>query len=378
MALPTERLGLMFPDFPVAGLPESGRIANGRGISKEACRSSCRGELTELASCCWWGDEQLVTASFDSLGPQAIPPEKLIGLSPRQYRERAAWNDEFGWYDWRPRPASPTDEIEWIRAADAWSGEHLFIPAETVLIGRREPGDMAAFAIADSNGCASGATLAEAKLNALMELIERDAVSRWWYGKQAFARVDLSSWCRSNALLEYLSARSRICCLLKLSGAIPVSVFAAVTFEADGSDVAIGSAAAADPAGAAQSALIEALQMEIALNAARRHPGASRAWDRWRADVTIATPPLSSIANMQGWAAVPPEAMQLDDCIRACHEAGISIYWVDMTRPRLGLPTLRILSTDLCFLKPRFGRARLLAQPYATERDLDGHPPLLV
>lgn len=33
-----------------------------------------------------------------------------------------------------------------------------------------------------------------------------------------------------------------------------------------------------------------------------------------------------------------------------------------MTRPQLGIPVIRALSTDLCHFKPRFGRERLLAE----------------
>ena len=40
-----------------------------------------------------------------------------------------------------------------------------------------------AVAIGDSNGCASGATLEEAKTAAILELIEWDATARWWYGR---------------------------------------------------------------------------------------------------------------------------------------------------------------------------------------------------
>ncbi len=45
-----------------------------------------------------------------------------------------------------------------------------------------------------SNGCASGNSLEEAFLYALLELAERDAVAAWWYNRIKRPRVNLDSF----------------------------------------------------------------------------------------------------------------------------------------------------------------------------------------
>jgi ribosomal protein S12 methylthiotransferase accessory factor len=155
--------------------------------------------------------------------------------------------------------------------------------------------------------------------------------------------------------------RERRCRLIDITSDIPISAFAAVTCERDGRDVAIGSAASPDPFHAAESALIEVLQMEISLDIARRF-GASPAWNRWRQDISMATEPLRSIQPPAASASVARTAPDsLDACLAACAGSGVALLFLDMTRPELGMPVVRALSPELCPLKPRFGKERLMA-----------------
>src|SRR5262249_30881929 len=88
VALPNDRYRAI-PNFPSAALPESGRIASGRGLTMEVCRQSCLGEAAELVSCCAWGDEVLVTATARALGNAALPIRALDGFSPAQVAARS-------------------------------------------------------------------------------------------------------------------------------------------------------------------------------------------------------------------------------------------------------------------------------------------------
>jgi ribosomal protein S12 methylthiotransferase accessory factor len=366
IALPSARLTAQWPDFPVAATPRGGRTANGRGLTQAACEASCLGEAAELASCCAWGDEKFVRASALELGADALTPERLLGLTPRQIAAREAWNERLGAFDWRPAPSRPDAPLDWMQVQEANTGETRFAPADAMLIGRREAGDAQAVAIADSNGCASAEELEVAKTSAVQELIERDALARWWCGRRARPVVDISDIEGGPLLVAYLLERARICRLFDITTDLGVPAFAAVSAEPDGSDVAIGSSASHDADKAALSALLEMLQMEISLAIARRVGSEAAAWDAWRRAVSMATPPLSLAAariplpRPSNSKRVPQDP--LSTYLDACSTAGVSLYYCDMTRRQLGIPTVRALSTDLCHFKPRFARMRLLAR----------------
>jgi ribosomal protein S12 methylthiotransferase accessory factor len=102
VAVPAPDICAIWPNFPLAAMPRGGRMANGRGFSAEACSASCLGEAVELASCCTWGDEPLISASLTELGSLALAPADLCGFSPSQLAARAAWNAEPDVFDWRP------------------------------------------------------------------------------------------------------------------------------------------------------------------------------------------------------------------------------------------------------------------------------------
>ena len=46
--------------------------------------------------------------------------------------------------------------------------------------------------------------------------------------------------------------------------------------------------------------------------------------------------------------------------VEACRSAGIGLWFADLTRGAVGVPAVRAISPDLCHIKPRFARPRLL------------------
>lgn len=361
LALPGEPLrGL--PGFPAAAAPEAGRMASGRGLSAGAARRSALGEAAELASACAWGDEPLVTASMAELGPAALAPAALTGFSDRQLAGREAWNARYGGFDWRPPPFDPARPIAWMPVADAFGGPPAFAPADTVLIGRREAGDAEAVAVADSSGCAAGETAEAARLAAVLELVERDAAGRWWYGGRHRPPMLPEAAGLPAVLAGFLVGRARRTVLFDLTTDLAVPVVAAVSAEADGRDVALGFAARLEAPAAATAAATEMLQMEVALAAACELGREAADWWTWRRRVTMALPPLDAAGRL---APIPlAEAAPLAGLaavLEALARAGVPVWTVELTRPVIGVPVVRALSTALCHLKPRFRRSRLSA-----------------
>ena len=364
IALPGRRLRTL-PSFPQAALPQNGRMACGRGFSADTCKASAFGEAAELASCCAWGDEPIVSATEAELGPAALAPEALNGWSKAQIKGRTKWNAQYGGFDWRPGSRDRQRPIDWILVENAHGGPSAYAPADFAFIGRRQAGDPDAVAIGDSNGCAAGPTIETAKLAAILELVERDATGRWWYGRLGRAPVDLASLTIEAGLLVWLNARNRRTWLFDITTDIGIPVFAAASAEQGGRDVALGFAARIEPRSAAIAALSEMLQMEVSLNAARAMGEAAGNWTQWRAKVSLATPPLDGASKLAPGpieaSRLPQASSELAVALEACARNGIDLHFSDMTRPEIGVPAIRALSAALCHYKPRFDRKRLIA-----------------
>ncbi|MER8911122.1 YcaO-like family protein [Mesorhizobium sp. M0854] len=362
IAIPNNAL-LQLPMIPRAAMPQTGRLASGRGLSIDDCRASCLGEAAELFSCCSWGDEPAITATVDEIGPAAITPESLNGFSADQIIARVAWNRENTGFDWRPPIRHQSAVLDWLRVEDAFGGDEAFIPADFAFIGRREAGDEEAIAVGDSSGCAAGITAEAAKLAAVLELIERDATGRWWYGRRERQTIDLSCLLGIETLVDWLLDRGRRTWLFDITSDIDIPVVAAASAEPDGKDVSLGFSAGQSLQSAATAALTEMLQMEISLGAARALGNNVGGWERWREKVSMMTRPLkmASIQQVASNRSPPAGERDLSDVLNALAHRGIDLWFAEMTRAEFGIPVFRALSTRLCHCKPRFARARLLA-----------------
>jgi ribosomal protein S12 methylthiotransferase accessory factor len=358
--VPNQRLLDRAPTVPSGALPASGRYATGCGLTAKDCRRSGTGEAVELLSSCAWGDECLVDATPDQLGGMAIPAGVINGFSAHQLLERDAWNRAYGAFDWCPSP-NPPDRIAWIASRNAVDGSTVYLPADAVLIGRREAGEEAAVSVADSNGCAAGATPDDARLAALLELIERDAAGRWWYGRRRRGVLPTAILSQQPGLRDWLVTRLRTTYLLDITTDIAVPVVAAVSIARNGSAPAIGFAARLDLAGAALAATVEMLAVETSLLPvpdAADDPVLS-AWLRLGMSGLPAFGPRINLPP-----AVRPDkgspAGQLAQCVGATARVGCRVLFVDLTRAVFGVPVFRAVVPELCHYKPRFAKQRLL------------------
>jgi ribosomal protein S12 methylthiotransferase accessory factor len=176
-------------------------------------------------------------------------------------------------------PPDPAIDALWaagpvrrVAAMNVTSGRRVGVPAGAIF-----PADRAPAAPPASLGLAAGPDRAAARLAGLLELIERDAAAGWWNGGAAprqLAAVPDAAPLRAGARLHRMTA------FLELPSVTGVPVVCAVSRDVGG--LAFGLKAAPDPNAAAAGALIELLQMEIALEMARLRAsrGAATAGDR--------------------------------------------------------------------------------------------------
>jgi ribosomal protein S12 methylthiotransferase accessory factor len=343
----------------------------GRGLSSSQAIASCVGEAAELLSSCVWGDEILIRDSFETVRDHAIHPDSLIQVSRLQYSDRFSWNAHFGNYDWIPQPFNHRQPIDWVRAVTIDEAQHTLVPACLVYNGFKNIREEDAFGGADNNGCAAGRTREYAIVAGFLELVERDAVALWWHGGHVRPAVDVSCLSEGSALVEWLGHRSRRYHLLDITTDLEIPAFVAVSASDDGHDVALGTAAHFDPVRAAVSSITEMLQTEVSLQLQNRFsaPERNAGVEIWTTHVSFGdTPhlepsnaPLVSIPAATRAPLSPGEELKL--CLRACHQAHLEMFVVNLTRPAIGVPVVRVIVPGLRSAQARFAGGRLYDVP---------------
>jgi ribosomal protein S12 methylthiotransferase accessory factor len=368
-----------WPGLPKACTLDGGRAGHGAAATHDDALIRATAEFIEIASASAWGDEALVSATEKDLGPAAWTPAGLCGFSRDQIARRAEWNDALAGLDWVPSQGRADEMIDWIRACDAVSGAEVFIPADVVLIGRRSEGDAAARAVADTNGCAAGPTTEAATLAALLELVERDATARWWYGRANRPTLESFALAGMVDVIAYLRRSDRHLRLIDITSDLGVPSVAALTTDKDGRTIAAGFATRATRADAAEAALREAMLSDLMIATTIASGDVDGSLARWLDEACL--------RDAQGTASNPPRSdaatedrpdLTSGKCLEELAQRGCRIALLDLTRPVFGVPVIRAVSPDLCHWKPRFGRPRLIGGSLAGEPDPSLLNPVLL
>ena len=337
----------------IAGRTGAAASATGKGTTPLAAALGCLGEAAEYLSQQAWGDEILaVDARPPSLPADDTGTARLLAFAG--YPEAAAVPP----LAWTPARRLHDGAATWLPAAlcyrelaPAGPGAGPATPAVRIKLG---------------SGCAVGATPAEARLHGVLELVERDAVALWWLGGRRPRRVsDEAAEAAGIAGLMELLRRGRTGrrhWLLDVTTDLAVPVVVSASCEPDGSGLACGFAARADPADAIRAAALEMCQMEIvihlvALKRAQQGEAALDAADhahlrRCHGFDAAGCPILLEDAAMppadRFWQAPRADAGAVSEAL-AVHLAGhgVHVHGLELTREALGIPAFRAISADL-------------------------------
>jgi ribosomal protein S12 methylthiotransferase accessory factor len=245
----------------------------------------------------------------------------------------------------------------WTVAADLADGAPVRLPADICF--RRPPAQR------DidppwplSTGCGAGQDHLTATLHGLLELIERDAVALWWRGGRRGRLVPIGT---GAAVLAQLRGdmTGRHTWLLDISSDLGVPVVAAASCSSDGFGLCCGYAAGATIATAADAAVREVAQMELAthLSATKRAVRGDTALNdadrrhlrRFTTVDVAATPALHPLAPPSppcGLPAHDPRAMLA--ALRArLAAAGLAPCALNLTRAVSGIPVTRVVCPGL-------------------------------
>jgi ribosomal protein S12 methylthiotransferase accessory factor len=359
------------------GSPQYGA---GSGRDRTTARAAAIGEAIERYSACLSDDVPSVVSSAGALR-DAVPAERFALHTPTQHAEPgfpyASFDDE--------------TPVAWI---DAWSlpdGRPVKLPGQLVYLHwRHRPGERR-IAVATSSGLACHATVEEALLRGLFEVLERDTFMLTWRARLSWPQL---SWGPESRLgwfeRRFLRPTGLKTAALDLSRVWNVpSVLAVVRASVPGdAPLGVGAAAAASVEEAAEKALDEAVRVRSWASVLRgldprgdRLPSPAEirtfeehiqhyAYERHAAGVAFldASPERRQTGDVAALEGVTPVEQLFALCERL-RARGYGAYGVDVTSPDVrstGLCVLKVVVPELCALDVEH-RARYLGSPRLRE-----------
>jgi ribosomal protein S12 methylthiotransferase accessory factor len=212
---------------------------------------------------------------------------------------------------------------------------------------------------------AAGTCLEEAVLQALLELIERDAAAVWWYNRLRRPAIDLDSFADPyfEALRADYAKMGWAIWVLDLTHDLGIATCVALAHEPQGDRFAIGFGCHLEPRLAVQRSLTELNQVFDPTGTLRAPWDVERMSDRSylfpdldRPQVVAGCLPRLGGADLRA---------DIEQCSRHLEEVGLELVVVDKTRPDIGLHVAQVIVPGLRHFWPRFGPGRLYDVPCA-------------
>ncbi|MDQ6434252.1 YcaO-like family protein [Mesorhizobium sp. LHD-90] len=384
-------------DLPGTDGPEKVTVS-GKGFSTAPAVLGCLGEAAEVSSWMYRPTDREVLVGDVVLDRQAaVSAGDVLGFSAAQIRNRQDFNRFWDGWD----AIAPARQIRkadlWTTVRDATGSKAARCPAFLCFgrFGEAVHGDKSMNV--DSNGCAAGSSMDDARLRAILEIAERDATGIWWWRgcrRERIAPDRLDDAKLSSALAEHGEETGRRAWFLDISTFRNCRAVAAVSCGPNGERVALGFAAALCLRDAVRASFLEMIQTELAIDAyeIRREvdpDGPLAAGDsrmaRWLRQANLGA--LDFVAGADGPPSKRPAGRTgtLSGLIGEMAEAGSDVWFADLSRAEIGVPVVKAISAGLAHFKPRWGCRRIWDLPqqrgWATKygrRDWRKPPPLLV
>ncbi len=173
----------MLAHFDFHNAPTAERLGAGKGRTAEDADAAAIGEAVERYCALQWDAARTFVAPLAELDGAVIRPDELVLYSAEQYGRAG--------FDFAPwTPDVPTT---WIRGTELPSGGDVAVPASLVFLVAPPPRPEDRVASITSNGLAAGASIEQAVLGGLCELIERDAMLATWMNRLPAAALDIES-----------------------------------------------------------------------------------------------------------------------------------------------------------------------------------------
>ena len=351
------------------------RRSAGKGVSDAQAKASALCEVIERYAAVFQGDEHYLTSSAEGLGSDAILPNDCMLFSERQYRQSAKAKQGSDASPTVPRKLRAGQNIWWSPVWSLTDAHKRYCPTAYLYFHSEALRDNTGIETchSDSNGNAAGTNYAEAMLQGILELIERDAIAIWWYPRVMLPNTDLSSFkCEFiNASRKYHSLIGRELWVLDATSDLGIPTFIGVSRKMTTPErIVMGFGAHVDARIAIQRAIAETNQMLAFAEARVKDEGpVTNHATAWLESATVEREcylrPHPSIVVKSDEYPDPPTSIRtaLDQCLTAVQKAGLEAYYIDLSRRDIDLKVVKVLCPGLRHFWPRLAPGRLYDIP---------------
>ncbi|WP_028982269.1 TOMM precursor leader peptide-binding protein [Sporocytophaga myxococcoides] len=345
-----------YPVVPMKERPHSSEFqteAYGKGITPIASQVSALCEAIERASLRYYGDEPVIYGTAHEMGKTALLPQSFQYFHPHQSEYPNATH-ALGPV---PKEISDQEAIAWLPAWSLRDQERRFLPMDAVLYGHDKL-EQERVAVFESNGLSAGNNMEEAILQGLLELIERDAVSIWWFNKLSRPSADVSIMTLDvwfTKALKALQDQGWKITFLDLTIDTGVLVIAAVG-EMKGSYLT-GYGCHTDPCLAFNRALTELIQVKELMQPVKPPKGYEDTDYLCPSQYGKRFPILSDVNASRGLGNL------IQNIVDHLALLDIDTIVLNSTRPDIGLPVVKVVCPGLRAFRPRFAAGRLYEVP---------------
>ncbi|MER6830575.1 TOMM precursor leader peptide-binding protein [Streptosporangium sp. NPDC000563] len=288
----------------------------------------------------------------------------------------------------------PDQPIPWVWGYSLRDQRAVLVPQRTVYYGGADRTHN--FVMECSSGCASGASVEEAILHGMLELIERDSFMLAWYGRASLPEIDPAT-CHGESL--FMIDRLRLCGYdvrlfdMRIDLSVPAVLAVAVRRDGGPGTLTFASGASLDPEQAVASALSEVASFAPTMPdqfTTRADEVQAMTEDFGKVRTLIDHPALFASPRMahhagfllsnrhltpmaelyREWEQTRPGGTDLLTDLLYCRDrlvdAGLDVLVVDQTAPEqelLGLRTVRVIAPGLLPMDFGWSRQRALHMP---------------
>lgn len=339
------------------------QICLGKGVSHEQSKASALSEAIERYAALYNFDVNLFNcklSDFIKQGQRAYGFQDLIPYSQAQY---ANFNDnEHPDSDLKQAAIPYKDEgVHWLPTWSLTEGERVYVPLTQCFSNIPFSDDI--FGRWHSNGCAAGNTVEEAILQALFELIERDATAIWWYNKLTppifdVVRINADNLAKLDKCLSPNDDFGHNYWVLDLTTDLGVPVMGAIGRDKKTGGLVMGFGCHLIPEMAAQRALTELCQ----LIPIRNQNAAPFDFDAIEEGDYL----IGSNSKKSNSYALQSSADIKDDIstiVAQLKLKGMEVLALNYSRAHIPLSTAKVFVPGLCHIWPQLANERLYQAP---------------
>jgi ribosomal protein S12 methylthiotransferase accessory factor len=153
----------------------------GGGLDEEKASRLCLAEAIERYASCFVPEDELLWASADELGAEAVDLTRFPECSAAELANPRSFM----------APIDPAARIRWVRGWSLTEGRAKWVPTVSTWLHINARTHAERFTSPISTGCATHTSLTQAIINGLAEVVERDSIALTWLQRISWPKLEI-------------------------------------------------------------------------------------------------------------------------------------------------------------------------------------------